>query len=214
MDGPAMEREVLRLLESREEIAALQGLRELRMEDIYDLSFLQFRHGAGVDAPGDYHRGCCFRTTRSCRMRTAFVGEHTVKYFELLGEERVASAIDPCFKFQALRQETALSCVLEHIFKPAEARRTLSRRAPDDTLAVLAAPGRPVRWRRWANIRRLLSSGIARTALAWYSATWALMASWWRTSSPATAFRSASGGAARCWQIRSPVSRSRSSSLP
>ncbi|MHB2016075.1 MAG: PD-(D/E)XK nuclease family protein, partial [Candidatus Xenobia bacterium] len=161
VDGPAMEREVLRLLESRQEIAALQGLRELRMEDIYDLSFLQFRmvlalthraQQARVFFPYNPERPDAYR----------FVGEHTVKYFELLGEERVASAIDPCFKFRELRQQTALSWVLEHVFKPAEARQTLTRRAADETLAVLAAPGlsREVE-AIGRDIRRLLSQGVA-----------------------------------------------------
>lgn len=165
VDGPGMERDVLALLESPRRLAFLEGVRELRMDDFYDLTYVQFRtvlaltnrlKKARVVFPYNPERPDAYR----------FVGEHTIKYFELLGEERVASAIDPCFKFEELRPGTSLSFVLQHIFKPAITRQQLDKHAADGTLTVLAAPGltREVE-SIGREIRRLMQDGVPAEAI-------------------------------------------------
>jgi ATP-dependent helicase/DNAse subunit B len=165
VDRPAMEQAVLTLLESRASVDYLRDVDELQMQDIYDLTFVQFRivlaltqrlRQARVWFPYNPERPDAYR----------FVGEHTVLYFELLGEERVAERIDPCFKFREQRPGTALSFVLDHIFRPVESKAGLAAVAQDASIDILAAPGlvREVE-SIGRDIRELLEAGVPQESI-------------------------------------------------
>lgn len=138
-DRPGMERAACDCLaDAAAPVTFLAGVQEVRVDDLFDLTPVQFeillalarRVGRlRVTFPYNPDRAEAYR----------FVGEHTLGWFEALGEEKVAERIDPCFRFREERRGTALDHVLEHIFRGPGDRPPPA--AADGTLRVIAAPG-------------------------------------------------------------------------
>ncbi|MBI5367952.1 MAG: exodeoxyribonuclease V subunit gamma [Planctomycetes bacterium] len=119
-------------------IGFLAGVNELVVEDLYDLTPVQFaillRLAARVERtriefPYNPERQDAYR----------FVGEHTLAWFEALGAADIAERIDPVFRYAAGRRGTALGHVLDHLFRGAGEHPPAA--PADATLQVIAAPG-------------------------------------------------------------------------
>lgn len=120
-------------------LRALEGVKQVRMEDVYDCTVLQFdllvalsvRIGGTVPIRFQYNpdRQDAFR----------FV-EPGLRRFEALGGE--VDTFDPGFAVTDRAPDSCLGHVMKHLFRDAAKVREAGRARPDGTLSLIAAPGR------------------------------------------------------------------------
>ncbi len=138
----------------------LEGVKELRMDDIYNPSRLQFeivlalaesRENARVTIPYNPQRQDAFRFL-----------EGTVRMFELLGEK--TQRFDPVDMFTVTPEESGglLPHILANIFKSPEELARVKPLPPDGSVRVVSAQGlyREVE-ETGREIRRLLDQGVS-----------------------------------------------------
>jgi ATP-dependent helicase/nuclease subunit B len=138
----------------------LEGVKELRMDDIYNPSRLQFeivlalaesRENARVTIPYNPQRQDAFRFL-----------EGTVRMFELLGEK--TQRFDPVDMFTVTPEESGglLPHILANIFKSPEELARIKPLPPDGSVRIVSAQGlyREVE-ETGREIRRLLNQGVS-----------------------------------------------------